>query len=196
MIPVNISAVRSVLFQIRLSAESSNRIPKSLRELEPAPDVPQSKASAPRTGGKEFLPSIGNCGLLDFFQGLEQAAKFQVFQASWKQVPDKNRDELFLLRFMACPDSEVNWENRRPFAWMQEACHEACSLAGYLVRGYCNPFYENQTEVPGVHALSINAIAPSENSDRWLLDAQGKPLEDKKPSKRLIVADGGEIKLA
>ena len=192
---VSIATVRCVLFLIRIGAESWNRIPRALQALDAAVDAPQAQTSTPRTGGKEFLPSVGNCGLLEYFEGLEKAT-FQVFQASWKNITDKNANELFLLRFMACPASEVNWENRRPFAWMQEACREACGLAGYLARGYCNPFYEGENEISGVYALSINAIAPSEDSDRWLVDAHGQPLQGRKPSRRLVIADEGVVKLA
>ncbi|OGZ73824.1 MAG: hypothetical protein A2908_01285 [Candidatus Staskawiczbacteria bacterium RIFCSPLOWO2_01_FULL_38_12b] len=196
MIKVSVATVRCVLFLIRVGAESWSRIPKTLQELDPVADAPQVQPSAPRTGGREFLPSVGNCGLLEFFEGLEKAT-FQVFQASWKKVADKDGKDLFLLRFMACPAHEINWENRRPFAWMQEACREACGLAGYLVRGYCNPFYEGEKEIPGVHALSVNAIAPDENrEERWLVDAQGQPLLGKKPSRRLVITDEGEVKLA
>ncbi len=153
---VNISTVRSVAILIRICAESWKRLPAYFAELSPKAPTPaqqaaptvsgpggndssrakpytqQSASSQGGQGGTKFLSSTGNCGLADFFANLEEAT-YQVFQASYKEVTDRDGKELVQLFFMACPSNEINWEKPRPFEDWQKACRAACGLAGFSV---------------------------------------------------------------
>lgn len=133
-----------------------------------------------------FLPSVGNCGLAGFFREL-CAHKFQAFSASCEE-----KEGQVTLRFMLCPDNEIEWD-ARPFEAMQKALGDACSMAGWRIRGYDNPFVQEGRNAEGMRAISLNGDQPN-----WLVMPDGQPISKskggiKKANECLTIKEDGDV---
>ena len=196
---VNVSAVLSVMFIFRVPMkEWGECVPFSLKDFfEKYGDILPKRVgekiehSVPQQKPEVFLQPTNGCGLLLAFTALCNHG-FQVFSAS--HVHEEQKD-CMQLRFMTCPDVDIEWMNTRPFEPMQRACGGACAMAAWRAMGYNNQYIKGGELFEGMRALSINGDRPN-----WLLNPNSQPIVDvatgapKKPRHQLIL-DSGEFKL-
>lgn len=117
-----------------------------------------------RTSGTMIMEPTENCSLVEFIGELE-ATGYELVDAFCKERLDakdpRGRRTYHMVRFVFVHRAFVN--SSEEFGKVRDAIRadlqEMCQTAFWRVRMFLNPFYQNNEETEGQHALSINLEA-------------------------------------
>ncbi len=152
------STVRLISMQFNFSNPSV--IPPKVKCLDKETPEERTIRKSRSTGVMVIEPTEG-CSIVQFLEELKRAG-YELVDAGYKQRIDakdpKGKRMYYMTRFIFVRSELV--ESSDEFKAMQgilcAELQQICEDALWRVRAYNNPFYKNDEEVPGQHAVSLN----------------------------------------
>ncbi len=199
-------SVRMVMVQLAVSNPSV--IPKNVRKREEESSQEHSVRKHDYLPGRQVIEPVENISLSAFLDELEQAGYVLVDAFRQRRKNTRGHQQFYYVvrysftRKEYVDDSEESKEFEEVREVRLQGLQKICSLALWRVRAFVNPYFQNEEQVPGQYAMSINLEAREplyvgEDPNRPVMvyphDEEGKRIgEDKiplQPNYRLHIVD-------
>ncbi len=205
MVALN-NSVRMIMLQFSFS--NIKIVPPWISELETEHCGEREERKNCEGKGKMVISEIENCSLEKFVSDLKKAG-YNLMDASYQKRLDpkdsQKRRVYHMVRFIFVRREYIDFSETKTFDEMLrdkifKELQKICVQAMWRVRGFINPFFQNNQAVPKYSALSINMEArePLTQSNGqpvvvWQKDDSNSRISDKpfpiKPSHYLYITD-------
>ena len=164
------------LLNLQFSFSNPDAIPGGIKRVEGETPEERFTRKARYNGGTCLVEPVENVSLLQVLTDLDQAG-FILVDAFYKQRLDGNGRPYHMVRFTFCRHGHA--KPSQEFLEQREVARaglkKICAQSAWRVRAYSNPFFENEVEVPGERAVSINLEARN-RLKVWQRDGSGEKI--------------------
>lgn len=186
---------------VQFSFKNREKVPSGLRQVSKETQTEREQRTCrPNKGIRIINPTEKT--EISILDGLEKAG-YELVDAFFKpRIDPKDIEPYQMVRFTfrSKGTAKPSWEFKRKKDENRKEMESMCYFSLWRVRGFLNPYFQNEEVVAGKNMVSINleALTPRYNKDgtpfiEWLRDAGGKKVGENAnpitPNKKLIVED-------